>query len=337
MPVVNHDTIMKLISTLLSLVSVIVISCKDGGKQSYLPSSIGSINSITVVIDNDLWKGAVGDSVRQQFASPAIGLTWDEPLFTLNQLPEKVFTGSIRNSRTIIYIKKDTSNLAHIKQDMYATPQRVAVIKGATEEEIIANIKAKAPEIIKTFQQLELKETQDRFLKSLNKEKALTDKFNIRLNIPSVYKVGAQQDNFVWIDRQIPKGHANVIAYTMPGDSFSNDSTLVTDIVRMRDSIGAKYVPGDDVPGKVTHMRTEPAFAPSVFTTEIAGRKAYEVRGVWDVKNDFMAGPFLTYIIDDPKNNRKMILEGFTYAPATDKRDDMFQLEAIMKTVKFLE
>ena len=105
----------------------------------------------------------------------------------------------------------------------------------------------------------------------------------------------------------------------------------------MRDSIGAKYIPGDDVPGKVTHMRTEPAFAPSVFTTEIAGRKAYEVRGVWDVKNDFMAGPFLTYIIDDPKNNRKMILEGFTYAPATDKRDDMFQLEAIMKTVKFLE
>ncbi len=322
---------------LFFLISAALFSCKENGKQSFLPNSIGAINAVTVVIDTELWQGPVGDSIRQQFASPVIGLTWDEPLFTLNQVPENLFTGSLKNTRSILYVKKDTLNIAHIKKDMYAFPQRVAVIKGNTEEQIIKNVKAKAAEIIIAYQQLELKETQDRFLLSLNKEKALSEKFNITLNIPSVYKVGAQQDNFVWIDRQIPKGHANIIAYSMPGTSFGNDSTLVGDIIKMRDSIGAKYLPGEDVPGKVTHMRTEPAFAPAVFKTEIAGKKAYEVRGIWDVKNDYMAGPFLTYIIDDAKNKRKMVLEGFTYAPATNKRDDMFQLEAIMKTVRFLE
>lgn len=322
---------------LLFLFLMGLMACDNGQKKTYLPSSIGAINSITVVIDSELWKGEVGDSLRSHFAAPAIGLTWAEPLFTVNQVPEKVFTGALRKTRSIIYVQEDTLNIAHIKRDMYATPQRVAVIKGRTHEEIINNIREKAPEIIDTFQKLELKETQTRLLKSLNKEKALTEKFNIKLNVPSIYKVGAQQDNFVWIDRQIPKGHANIIAYAMPGDSFSNDSTLVNDIRKMRDSIGAKYIPGEDVPGKVTHMRTEPAFAPAVFNTEIAGRKAYEVRGIWDVKNDFMAGPFLTYIIDDVKNDRKMVLEGFTYAPATNKRDDMFQLEAIMKTIRFLD
>lgn len=327
---------MKQYRTLCLLLILAFIGCKEGNKQRYLPGSIGAINSVTVVIENDLWKGEVGDKIREHFASPAIGLTWDEPIFTLNQVPKKVFTGAIRNTRSIIYVELDTLNAVGVRTDMYATPQRVAVVKGSTEQELIKNISEKAQGIIVTFQELELKETQARFLKSLNKEKTLTEKFNVKLNVPSIYKVGKQEENFVWIDRQIPKGHANIVAYAMPGNSFSNDSTLVSDIVRMRDSIGAKYLPGEDIPGKVTHMRTEPAFSPSVFVTEIAGRKAYEVRGIWDVKNDFMAGPFLTYIIDDEANNRKLVLEGFTYAPATNKRDDMFQLEAILRTVRFL-
>ncbi|GAB5473166.1 MAG: hypothetical protein Mars2KO_12650 [Maribacter sp.] len=327
---------MKHFKVLAVLVLFLVVSCNDGKQQKYLPGSIGAINSVTVVIDNELWKGAVGDKIREHYASPAIGLTWDEPIFTLNHVPKQSFTGALRKTRSVIYVELDTLNEAGIKTDLYATPQRVAVIKGKTEEELIQNIAEKAPGVISTFQGLELKEAQTRFLKSLNKEKALTEKFNVKLNVPSIYKVGKQENNFVWIDRQIPKGHANIIAYAMPANSLSNDSTLVRDIVRMRDSIGARYLPGEDVPGKVTHMRTEPAFSPSVFETKIAGRKAYEVRGIWDVKNDFMAGPFLTYIIDDAVNNRKLVLEGFTYAPATNKRDDMFQLEAILKTVRFL-
>lgn len=30
-----------------------------------------------------------------------------------------------------------------------------------------------------------------------------------------------------------------------------------------------------------------------------------------------------------------MVVEGFTFAPATEKRDHMFELEAILKTLKF--
>jgi hypothetical protein len=326
---------MKNIKTVWLLLCLLVISCNEE-KKNYKPGSIGAINSVAVVIDNDLWNGEVGDKIREHFASPAVGLTWDEPLFTINQVPHKVFTGALRQTRSIIYVQKDTLNVAHIKNDMFASPQRVAVIKGMTDEEIIDNVIKKAPQIIESFQSLELKEAQSRFLKSLNKEKALTEEFNIKLDLPSIYKVGKQEPNFVWIDRQIPKGHANIIAYTMPANILTNDSTLVEDIRKMRDSIGEKYLPGDDVPGKITHMRTEPAFSPAVFKTEIAGHSAFEVRGIWDVKNDFMAGPFLTYIIDDPANNRKVVLEGFTYAPATNKRDDMFQLEAIMKTLSFL-
>lgn len=327
---------MKKIGTLLIAAFLIAISCNDGGKRKdYRPASIGAINSLAVVMDKQLWEGPVGDKVREIFAAPILGLSWEEPLFTINHMPAKVFTGTVRNTRSVLVVDQDSLNLAHIKSNVYAAPQRIAVIKGETEAEIIENLDGKSAEIIASFKNLEIRETQKRFLRSLNKEKALEEHFNISLTMPSVYRVGKQEDNFVWIDRQILKGTMNIIVYTMPWDSFTNDSTFVRDIVRMRDSIGQKYIPGPDVPGKTTFMVTEKAFAPYVFPAEVAGRNAVEVKGIWEINNYPMAGPFITYIINDRENHRKMVIEGFTFAPATEKREFMFELEAILKTINF--
>ncbi|MGB5817997.1 MAG: DUF4837 family protein [Saonia sp.] len=323
---------MKLLGTLFIAVLLITISCKDENQKNYRPASIGAINSLAVVMDNDLWEGPVGDKVREHFAAPILGLSWDEPLFTINHMPGKVFSGTVRNTRSVLVVDQDSLSISHIKKDVYAGPQRIAVIRGRTEEEIIQNIETKADEIIASFKNLEINETQKRFMKSLNKEKALEEKFNISLTLPSVYRVGKQEDNFVWIDRQIPKGNMNIIAYVMPWDSFTKDSTFVRDIVEMRDSIGQKYIPG---PNPGTYMMTEKAFAPYVFSSEIGGKKAAEIKGIWEINGYPMAGPFITYIINDKENNRKLVLEGFAFAPATEKREYMFELEAILKTVKF--
>ena len=50
-----------------------------------------------------------------------------------------------------------------------------------------------------------------------------------------------------------------------------------------------------------------------------------------------MAGPFVNYAIKDTKNNRYLILEGLTYNPSKSKRDLVFELEAIIQSVKFLK
>lgn len=326
---------MKLLKTFVFFLVVVLIGCNDEKKQKYLPGSIGPINQITVVMETELWQGNVGDKVREHFAATAIGLTWDESIFTLNHVPPKIFTGALRNSRAVIYVEKDSANQVVLLKDKYATPQRMLVVKGTTDEELMAHIEAKATAAVTSIKKLELAETQERLVKSLNKEGVLEEKFNISMSVPSIYSVGVQKDNFVWLDREIQKGNMNIIAYEMPAKSFTSDSTLVSDIVRMRDSIGKLYIPGPDVPNKATYMRTEPAFSPSIFPVEIGGRKAVEVRGIWDIANYPMAGPFLTYIINDKENNRTLVVEGFTFAPATNKRDDMFRLEAILKTIRF--
>ncbi|MGB7395097.1 MAG: DUF4837 family protein, partial [Pricia sp.] len=325
---------MKKLVPLCFLIAILAASCNDGNRQNYLPTSVGGINSMVVVIPNTLWKSNVGDSIRKHFAAPVLGMPMDEPLFSIDQIDPQFFTGSVRQTRSILYVMKDSVDVAHVKTDMYATPQKVGVIKGTSEEEILGNLESSADSIIAAFKNMEIEAAQNRFGRSLNREGVLQEKFGISLKIPSIYKVGKQEDNFVWIDREIQKGTGNIIVYEMPSDSFTNDSTLVKDIVAMRDSIGEKYIPGPDVRGKITHMRTEPAYAPAVFPVEIAGLKGVEVRGIWDMKNYPMAGPFLTYILNDPANDRKLVLEGFVFAPATEKRNDVFELEAILKTLK---
>lgn len=308
-------------------------ACEKGPRKQYKPQSLGAINTIAVVMDNNLWEGAVGDKIREHFAAPQIGLTWDEPKFSLEHMPPSVFTGTTRHRRAVLYVSKDSIAGAQVRADLYATPQKVGVIKAGSDSALLAVIDAHADQIMDSIRKMEIEEAQNRFLRSLSKETILQDKFGISLRLPSVYKVGKQEENFVWIDREIQKGSMNIIAYEMPGDSFENDPALVGDIIRMRDSIGQRFIPGPDVPDKITYMGTEKAFAPSVFSTTIDGREAIEVRGIWEIVNYPMAGPFLTFIISDRAHDRKIVLEGFTFAPATNKRDYMFELEAILRTL----
>ncbi len=317
------------------LTALLLVSCNDGPKKKYKPESIGAINSLGVVIENDLWEGPVGDKLREHFAAPVVGLTWDEPLFSMEQMPQKVFTGTTRYRRAALFVSLDTVNAAHLKTDLYAAPQKIGVILGRNQEELLENIENHAEEFIAAIKNMELEQTQKRFLRSLNKDKLLEEKFGVTFRLPSIYKLGKQEDNFVWIDREIQKGSMNIIAYQIPWKSLDNDSTLVTDFIRLRDSIGEKYIPGPDMLDKKTYMTTEDAFAPHFFETEIDGHRALEARSIWDMENYPMAGPFMTFVIDDEENNRKLVVEGFTFAPATNKRDYMFELEAILRTIKF--
>lgn len=325
---------MKKLGTLLVATALLTLgACKDSGsKKKFLPPSTGGINSLMVIMDTELWRGPVGEKIRDEFAAQIVGLPQIEPKFSITQIPPKVFRGTTTHSRSILYVEQDSTSLAHIKDNAYSKPQKVAVVTGPTEEIMIKNLDSLADRAIQEFKANEIAEAQRRFERSLSKDKALEEQFGIQLNVPSLYKVGRREENFVWMDIQIPKGTMNIIAYEMPWDYFSNDSTFVQDIVRMRDSVGQKYIPG---PYENTYMITEKAFAPYVFPAEIGGKKAAEVKGVWEIHGYPMAGPFLTYIINDKPNNRKLILEGFTFAPSEAKRDYMFELEAILKTVDF--
>ena len=98
----------------------------------------------------------------------------------------------------------------------------------------------------------------------------------------------------------------------------------------MRDAIGIKQLPVEDGDKFIT----EEAYPPYILETTINNKFAFETKGTWEIKNQWMAGPFVNYAVRDTANKRYLILEGFTYAPSSSKRDLQLELESILKSVK---
>ena len=54
----------------------------------------------------------------------------------------------------------------------------------------------------------------------------------------------------------------------------------------------------------------------------VNGLYTIEAKGIWDIVNDFMGGPFVSYLMLDEKNGELIFVEGFLHAPARVMRDD---------------
>lgn len=325
--------------TFILLVSTILfIACKqtEEDKLAVLPDSNAKINNISIIIDESLWSGEIGDSIRKKFAAPVDGLPQEEPLFTLNQYPTKVFEDFVRKSRNVVIVQKTNKTGFNHQINQFAKPQQVFYIVGKDNAEILEILEKKASEIIKTIKTSDILENQVRLKKAIVSDKKVRAKFGVGLTLGYGYKYDMIKENFLWIRKEFNNGasYNSILVYDVPFETIEKENDIVGNIIKMRDSIGKLFIHGT-LPN--TWMVTEAAYAPYLFETQIAGKPTYETKGTWDLKNDFMAGPFINYAIKDEKNNRYLILEGFTFHPSKSKRDLVFELEAIIKSVKFIK
>lgn len=318
----------------LAISLIFLTSCNNSGKdQRILSDSSGRINALLIVVDNLLWENKVGEAIRDVVAAPVPALNQEEPLFSLSQMPPKVFSGFATFNRTILKIEKRDTASVIIKNDVYAKPQTVVVIGGKTEREIIEQLDLNKDKIIAAFKKEEIKENQRRIRKSLMNDEPLEKNLGIKLNFQTAYRYAKQDKDFFWIRKDIPTGTMDLMIYEVPLNSIRKGDSTVLDIVRMRDSIGEVHIPG---PVEGSYMITEEAYTPYLYETTVDGRPTYETKGIWDVKNAFMSGPFINYAIEDKPNNRYVVIEGYVFAPSVEKRNNIFELESIIKSIKIL-
>jgi len=311
---------------------LIVFSCKNDAEKNdrYLPPSGGTTNTLTIVSEDKLWEGEVGDATRAVFAASVYGLTQDEPLFTLRQMKPRAFHEYVKKSRTFVELKKGAPKGIKFVKDVYATPQLGIIISGENNEALKAVLKENATAMTDKIKSVEIAHKIKEISKNPLENDAISELFDVDLTVLFSYRIAKKTDNFMWLRKDIKNGDMNLMIYEVPYGTIKNDSTAIQRIVKLRDSIGEKYIAG---PVKNSYMVTEKAFTPYLGTTTINNKYTLETRGIWDVKNDYMAGPFITYVIDDKQHNRQLVLEGFTYAPQISKRDYMFELESIIRSV----
>ena len=317
---------------ILALSFIFFMSCGNKkNSQPYIADSSGAINNVSVVTENDLWKGSVGEAIRSALAKPIYGLPQDEPTFTISQIPTAVFSGFVTKNRTVLKIETNKNAGIKFLDNVYAKPQKVVVISGKTKQEIINLITENEVKITKAFRSMELTERSRQMAKSPHNFTSIKEKLGLTMKFSSIYRIAKEADNFLWIRKDITTGSNNLLIYELPKDAIKKNDSTVNQIIKIRDSIGKQYIEG---PVDNSYLSTENAYAPFFTETILDNKPALETKGIWTVKNAFMGGPFINYAINDSINNRWVVIEGFAFAPSVEKRNYMLELEAIIKSVK---
>lgn len=301
---------------------ITALSCSDN-QQKLLPASSGNINNISVVTNDELWEGAVGEVIRENFGRPIYGLPQIEPIFSLSHIPSKVFSGFATKSRTILKIDVSENEGVFNFKNTYASPQRIIQITANSPDKIIEIINENLNSIYSTMYFNEIQEKQRRISKNLNKTQAIKKNTGVSLRFPSAYRVAKADTNFVWIRRDIETGSVNLFIQRQKNQTEQS-------IIEKRDSISKIYIPG---PVENTYMSTDLIYTPNTQQINVGGKQVFETRGLWEIEGQFMAGPFLNFQIKLGDDDFIM-LDGFVYSPGSTKREYIFELEAIMRSLK---
>ena len=323
---------MKKLAVLIVLVCTI-LSCNEGTKQNQrmVPKSSGNLYNVSVVVDNELWNGNVGDAIRDVLTTVVPGLPQPEPMFDINQIPPQVFSGFAAKNRIVLKIEKSDKSEIKIATDAYAQPQKVIVISGPNDTKLIEVLKDNKDKILDTFKNQEIEARQALTNNSLHTNNNIEKKLGISIKFPSIYRIAKEDDDFFWVRKNLTTGTNNFMVYQVPLDAIDKEGDITQQIITIRDSVGKKYIPG---PIDGSYMKTEEAYTPFLFTTIINNKPTYEVRSTWDIEGTYNAGPFVNYMVEDKINNRYVVIEGFTFAPSVNKRDYILELESIIKSLK---
>lgn len=311
---------------------ILCFGCNElNSKKVYKPKSSGKLNDLLLVVNDDLWKGGVGDAVRNYISSEIYGLPQKEPYFNIRQLSEVLFKDFVRSNRIILQLEISQENEVKFYKDPYASPQKMIVVKAPSKRELIELINDRALDIISNFRETEFNEKQRRVNKSLFDNSIIKNNLGIDIKFSSAYRIAKSTKNFFWIRRDTENGSLNLLLYSLPLRNFKNTSSFQEFIIKSRDSISQAEIPG---PIEDAFMTTERSYKPLSSYTLISGISTFQTKSLWKVEGAFMSGPFINFCITDKENSRFLIAEGFVYAPAKSKRDFLFELETMIRSIK---
>ena len=88
----------------------------------------------------------------------------------------------------------------------------------------------------------------------------------------------------------------------------------------------------ENIPGMFenTYMIISPIITPSVQYKKYGVHEFAELRGLWEVHNDYMGGPFVSHVFYNPNGQDMVMLQAFVYAPKYDKKNYLKQIESVL-------
>ena len=351
-------------NTFFLLIMILFGACSEEftSRLDPLANALGIASQITVVSDEDIWEGAVGDTFDFYFGAAYPILPQPEPLFDLRHFtPQDLAEDGLRKQLRSYVILADLSNTNSptskmvvkdlgpdkvskaraeedyhmaVGYDRWARGQIVIYLFANSQEQLMEQIQKRFPSIAKRVNEFDEKKVLATVYLAGSSQKLnalVEDTYQMKMDIPNDYFLAIQEGKTIWLRKETDYLSSNILITEVPylsKDQFSKDG-----LKRLRDSLGLKYV---STSSEATFMRVNDVDLPMVTTPKnLGGSFGIEARGIWEIENDFMGGPFLSYAILAPDNRRVLFIDGFVHAPSKEKRKYMQRLEAVFKSIHF--
>ena len=354
-------TFLRCIFVLLTIFSI--YSCdfeETATRQENLPRSTGKTGEIIVVMDSAFWENALGDTLRSIFSQNVPTINRQEPFFSLNHIEPKDFKSFFTRQRNVMFvtvlddknrgnrrlkryftseslrmIDEDPSLYMFIKQNEFAKDQNILHLFGKTSNDLMSNLTRNRNNLLSHYLKIE----EDRIYKSLYSVKYeqgvsnhIKQKLGCSLLVPSGFEIGLEDEKFVWLRDFSPDVDKSIFISWM--DYTSEEMFSLDSLLKYRTELSKPYIlykPED----KESYLLTETKNF-DVFRQEInfKGQYAVELKGLWKTNKYYMGGPFVGYAMVDEASGRLYYIEAFLYSPGQPQRDNMRELETILKTFK---
>jgi hypothetical protein len=312
-----------------------VVSC--GGNTHFpKPGATGKIGELLVIIDNSYWDSEAGDTIRSIFEKQYPGLANPEKYFTLIPVANSSFLPVMQKHRNILLISISpelSESKLTVSRDLWATPQIVLNALGTDISSVAKVLNEKREYMLNLYEQAELERQSNnvRAFSDTSVYRKIKERFDVDLHLPSGYYTVMRNDaGFIWLETQSNHNSIGVIVYEYP---FVDDSTFTVNyLVNKRDSIMKDKVHGAR---DSSWMTTTKFIMPELEIKKFKGLQYGELRGLWELVNDYMAGPFVSRSFIDEKKRRIVTVEGYVFAPRFEKRDYVRRVLGIINTFSF--
>jgi hypothetical protein len=320
-------TIQKVAICIVALFSA--MSCRNNTK-ALLPNVSGKAGEVIIVIGKDNWEGNLGNEIGGLLAKDCEYLPQREPLYSLVNLSPAAFTEMFKLHRNIVIFNIDSTVVRQgvvYRSDVWAHPQCVVQVNASCADSAIVVLEKNGENIIGAIEQAERNRVIANTL--LYEEGKLGDEIDKmiggRVHIPVGYNFKKVTDDFIWIADEKQYTNQGIFIYKYPvtdENPFSEEN-----IIAKRNEFLKKYVPGSL---EDSYMTTSVFVKPGIKFLKYHNLDFVETKGLWEVYNDYMGGPFVSHSFYSRDGKEIIVLEAWVYAPKYDKRQYLRQTESLL-------
>ena len=320
---------------LLLIVSCDTVNQQGGAAGRIMPNVTGAAGEVLVVMDQGNWDNAAGELLKDILKEEYPGLPQSEPIFDVIQVTASSFDGIFQYHRSIVLttIASGLEPKIRYRENVWSKPQIVVQIEAPTSavlEELIRDNETQIQGFLIQYDRNRLmnvyKESRDPAI-----QKEIAAHHQVSLAIPRGYNLDFSTEEFTSVSIESPDLSQVILVYDYPAEG--PEDLNVENLIEKRNSFTSKYTEG---PSEGSYMTISPMYPPIAYDLDYNNQAVIELRGLWELENGYMGGPFMSHSVYDANRGRIVTVDGYIYYPNQKKRVKMRQLEAIIYSMEIL-